>query len=81
VMSQVDQLIACWKRVTCPVLWVTTNDTDTRGWRKDTAAQLAERKDAFRDFREVLLEDSGHMMHHDQPERLAAIIENFLPRD
>ena len=45
------------------------------------AAQLAERKDAFRDFREVLLEDSGHMMHHDQPERLAAIIENFLPRD
>jgi len=81
VMSQVDQLIACWKRVTCPVLWVVTNDTDTRGWRKDSPAQLAERKSAFRNFSEALLEDSGHMMHHDQPERLAAMIENFLPRD
>ena len=81
VMSQIDQLVACWKRVTCPVLWVVTNDTDPRGWRKDSAAQLAERKSAFRDFTEVLLDDSGHMMHHDQPERLAAIIEEFVLRN
>lgn len=78
VMNRVEELIACWRRITCPVLWVATNEIDMRNWRKDTPTQLAERKSAFRDFREVLLDDSGHMMHHDQPERLAAIIEEFL---
>jgi pimeloyl-ACP methyl ester carboxylesterase len=81
VLSRLEELIACWQRVTCPVLWVMTNEIDPRGWRKDTPAQFQERKTAFRDFHETLLEDSGHMMHHDQPEKLAAIIETFLGRD
>jgi pimeloyl-ACP methyl ester carboxylesterase len=81
VMSQTDQLIECWKRITCPTLWVVTSDgaiQDGRAWRKDTPAELHERKSAFRNFSETLLEDCGHMMHHDQPEKLAAIIEGFL---
>ena len=81
VMNQVDQVIACWKRITCPVLWVLTNEVDMRNWRKDTPAELRERKQAFRNLSEILLEDSGHMMHHDQPEKLAAIIEVFLTQD
>lgn len=81
VMNQVDQLIACWQRITCPALWVVTNEIDMRNWRKDTTEQLAERKAAFRDFSEALLEDCGHMMHHDQPGKLAAIIEDFLLRN
>ena len=81
VMNRVEELIACWQRVTCPVLWVMTNEVDPRNWRKDTPAQLQERKQAFRDFSETLLEDSGHMMHHDQPQKLATIIEEFLLRD
>lgn len=80
VLNRVDELLACWQRITCPVLWVSTHETDSRGWRKDTPAQLEQRKGAFKDFSEVLLDDSGHMMHHDQPEKLAAIIETFLTR-
>ncbi|MDB5925665.1 MAG: Alpha/beta hydrolase, partial [Betaproteobacteria bacterium] len=34
---------------------------------------------AFRDLREAELEDCGHMMHHDQPRKLARVIEEFLP--
>lgn len=78
VLSRLEELLECWKRITCPVLWVMTNEIDPRGWRKDTPAQFQERKAAFRDFRELVLEDSGHMMHHDQPRKLAAIIEDFL---
>ena len=81
VMSRLEELIACWQRVTCPVLWVVSTATDMRNWRKDTPEQLAERKGAFRDYHEALLEDSGHMMHHDQPHRLATIIEPFLLRN
>jgi pimeloyl-ACP methyl ester carboxylesterase len=80
VMSRLEELLECWKRVTCPVLWVMTREVDPRGWRKDTPAQFQERKNAFRNFSEALLEDCGHMMHHDQPRKLAAIIEAFLLR-
>lgn len=78
VLSRLEELIECWKRVTCPTLWVVTNEIDPRGWRTDTPEQMAERKTAFRDFREITLADSGHMMHHDQPQKLAAILEEFL---
>ena len=81
VMNRVEELIACWQRITCPTLWVVTNEVDPRNWRKDSPAQLLERKQAFRNFTEALLDDSGHMMHHDQPQKLAAIIEAFLLRD
>ena len=81
VLSRLEELIACWQRVACPVLWVLTNEIDPRGWRKDTPAQFQQRKQAFRNFSEKLLEDSGHMMHHDQPQKLAEIIEEFLLRD
>ena len=80
VLSRLEELIECWKRVTCPTLWVVTHEIDPRGWRKDTPEQMAERKTAFRDFREVTLADSGHMMHHDQPARLAGLLEEFLTR-
>jgi pimeloyl-ACP methyl ester carboxylesterase len=26
----------------------------------------------------VRIEEAGHMMHHDQPEQLAALIEGFI---
>jgi pimeloyl-ACP methyl ester carboxylesterase len=45
---------------------------------KDTPAQFAERTDAFRERRIVAIEDCGHMMHLDQPERLAQAVERFL---
>ena len=80
VLTRLEELLACWRQVTAPVLWVTGDETNGRGWRTDSVQQLAERKAAFRDFREIKLQDCGHMMHHDQPVKLAAIIEAFLAR-
>ena len=80
VLTRLEELLACWRQVTAPVLWVTGDETNGRGWRTDSVQQLAERKAAFRDFREIELQDCGHMMHHDQPVKLAAIIEGFLAR-
>ena len=80
VLTRLEELLACWRQVTAPVLWVAGDETNGRGWRTDSVQQLAERKAAFRDFREIELQDCGHMMHHDQPVKLAAIIEEFLTR-
>ena len=32
---------------------------------------------AFPDWREKIIDDAGHMVHHDQPEQVAALIEGF----
>ncbi len=78
VLNRVEEVLACWRRYAGPTLWVTGAQSTARGWTTDTPPQLAERKAAFRDFRERTLEDCGHMIHHDQPARLAAILEEFF---
>ncbi len=80
VLSRIEEILACWRRVTAPVLAVSGAESREPAWLADSAAQLAERKAAFRDFRECTLDACGHMMHHDQPEKLAAVIEDFLTR-
>jgi pimeloyl-ACP methyl ester carboxylesterase len=80
-LFRIDEAIACWRRITAPVLLVSGKLSEIPGRMKDTPEQLAERKAAFRDRREIELDDAGHMMHHDQPEKVASIIEDFLSRD
>jgi pimeloyl-ACP methyl ester carboxylesterase len=77
-LFRLEEMRACWQAVTAPTLWVFARNSKRAGYLKDTPAELVERTSAFRDFRDAWLDDCGHMMHHDQPERLAAIIEDFL---
>ncbi|MBI3045006.1 MAG: alpha/beta hydrolase [Betaproteobacteria bacterium] len=77
-LFRVEEAIACWRRITAPALLVSGKLSEMPARMKDTPEQLAERKDAFRDRREVELPDAGHMMHHDQPQRLARLIEEFF---
>ena len=77
-LFRIDEAIACWRRVTAPVLLVSGQQSNIPARMRDTPEQLAERKGAFRDRREVELDECGHMMHHDQPQRLARIIEDFF---
>ena len=80
VLNRIEEVLACWRQITAPVLWVAGAQSTAQGWRTDSPAQLAERKDALREMEEVILDDCGHMMHHDQPAPLAAVIEQFLAR-
>lgn len=77
-LFRLEEALACWRRITAPVLLVTGRDSHAKTWLKDTPEEIAQRTAAFADFREATLENCGHMMHHDQPERLAAIIESFV---
>ncbi len=78
VLNRLEEVLACWRCITAPVLWIAGAQSKSPGRRTDNSIDLAERKSAFSDFREVILDDCGHMLHHDQPERLAAAIEEFL---
>jgi len=78
VLFRVEELIACWREVTAPTLWVYGRNSEGSGYLKDTPEQLTERKKAFRNHREVWVEDAGHMLHHDQPAAVARLIEGFV---
>ena len=77
-LFRIDEALACWRRITAPTLLVSGKDSHIPRWLRDRPEELAERKAAFRDLKEAELDDCGHMMHHDQPARLAQLIEAFV---
>jgi pimeloyl-ACP methyl ester carboxylesterase len=78
VLNRIEEHVACWQRITAPVFWVWGRETRTTSSKQDTPEQWNERKSAFRDLREITIDEAGHMIHLDQPERLALAIEPFL---
>ncbi len=77
-LYRLDEARACWERVTAPVLWVDAAESETRKRMKLTAEELAERRAAFKDVSYRTVAEAGHMLHHDQPEQVARLIEDFL---
>ncbi len=78
VLYRYEEVRACWQRVTAPVLWIDGAESTTLPRLKLDPAQQAERRDSFANIRHVVVPDAGHMLHHDQPEALARLIEEFL---
>ncbi|MGQ0509261.1 MAG: alpha/beta fold hydrolase [Betaproteobacteria bacterium] len=77
-LYRLDEARACWERVTAPVLWVDAAESETITRMKLTPADLAERRSAFRNLTYRTVAQAGHMLHHDQPEQVARLIEGFL---
>jgi pimeloyl-ACP methyl ester carboxylesterase len=84
VLYRVDEAMACWKAITSPALMVLAADTDAlRHVARDREQALAEVGRRFRvvpGAEHATVADAGHMLHHDQPEAVARLIEDFLRR-
>jgi pimeloyl-ACP methyl ester carboxylesterase len=78
VLYRVEEVSACWRQVAAPVLWVEAAQSDTPTRMKLDAAELARRRSAFPNIQCRVLEVAGHILHHDQPDALARLIEDFL---
>lgn len=78
VLYRYEEARACWQEVSAPVLWVDAADSESLKRVGLSAAQYAERRAAFRDLRYATVADAGHMLHHDQPERVARLVEDFF---
>lgn len=78
VLYRVDEARACWRRVTAPVLWVEGAQSETRARLRIDREGYEARKRDFARLSERTLPDAGHMLHHDQPEALARMVEEFL---
>ena len=80
VLYRYEEVRACWREVRAPVLWVDAAASETLGRIGLNAEQHAERRAAFSNLRYVTIPDAGHMLHHDQPEAVARLLEEFLAR-
>ncbi|MEC5217829.1 pimeloyl-ACP methyl ester carboxylesterase [Actimicrobium sp. GrIS 1.19] len=81
LLYRVEEVMACWRQITAPVLWVEAADTDVWRWMgpKEQARIEIDRRIGFlAQVQTEMIERAGHMLHHDQPEQLATLIENFL---
>jgi pimeloyl-ACP methyl ester carboxylesterase len=78
VLYRLEEAEACWRGVTAPVLWVEGDETDTPRRLKLDEAALAARRSCFGRLTYRKIAAAGHMLHHDQPAALAAVIEEFL---
>jgi len=79
-LYRVDEVLEIYRAITAPTLAVeTAEDSLTVWWRgKYTIGEYHERIKVIADLRLAVIEDAGHMVHHDQPEQLARLVEAFL---
>ncbi|MDI3381547.1 alpha/beta fold hydrolase [Xenophilus aerolatus] len=79
-LFRVDEMLALYAAIEAPVLAVEASDDSLRGWwgKRYSLAEYHERLKAVRDVRIARVDDAAHMLHHDQPERVAGLIEDFL---
>ena len=79
-LYQVDEVLALYQRIAAPVLCVEAGDNSLHGWWKGkyTLEEFHQRLQSVPDVRVARIEDAGHMLHHDQPQQLARLIEDFL---
>jgi pimeloyl-ACP methyl ester carboxylesterase len=77
---KVEEALETYKRISAPVLAVEASGDSLEKWNQGryTLADYHERLKNIADVRVARIEDAGHMLHHDQPEQLAAMVAAFL---
>jgi pimeloyl-ACP methyl ester carboxylesterase len=81
LLYQVEEVLACWRAITAPVLWVEAEDTNMWQWmgpKEQARAEVDRRLSQLAQVTAKMMPDAGHMLHHDQPAKLAAMLEDFF---
>jgi pimeloyl-ACP methyl ester carboxylesterase len=81
-LFRVEEALAMYRRISAPVLAVEACDDSLSQWWKGkyTLAEFHERLKSVPTLEKVVIDDAGHMLHHDQPQTLAALLEIFLSK-
>ena len=79
-ISRVDETLACYAQISAPVLFVQASENQMEQWWQGryTLTEFHERLRSVPQLQQALVSDAGHMLHHDQPQQLAALIEAFV---
>jgi pimeloyl-ACP methyl ester carboxylesterase len=77
VLYQRDQAEACWRAIVAPLLLVFAEESELT---KRMAGEISEERlqALFQNVSTKLIRGAGHMIHHERPEEVAALLEEFL---
>lgn len=81
LLYHVEEVLACSRAITAPVMWVEAEDTNMWQWmgpKEQARAEVDRRLSHLANVTAHMMPDAGHMLHHDQPELLARMIEDFI---
>ena len=79
-LYRVDEALALYQAITARVLAVHASDDSLGRWWKGryTLQEYHQRLTHVRKVRTAMVQDAGHMLHHDQPQAVAGLIEEFV---
>ncbi|WP_374518818.1 alpha/beta fold hydrolase [Hydrogenophaga sp.] len=80
ILFRVDETLEVLQRIEAPSLVVVASDDSLGQWWKGkyTLEEFHQRMDRVPHLERATVNDAGHMLHHDQPEALARLMEDFL---
>ena len=79
VLYRREETEACWRRIAAPVAYVAGAESEFLS-RLQGAGDPERMREYVPQLEPHVVEGSGHMLHHDQPARVAAIVDAFLAR-
>jgi pimeloyl-ACP methyl ester carboxylesterase len=74
------EVAACLRNITAPVLWIEASESEVGRRFRLSDSELEERRGLIPKLTHAVVDGAGHMLHHEQPERVAAQIEAFAGR-
>lgn len=79
-LFRADEALAIYERIAAPVLAIEASGDSLAQWWNGTytLAEYHQRLTHVRTCQTAVVHDAGHMLHHDQPEQVARLIEQFL---
>ena len=79
-LYRVEEAQEIFRQISAPVLAVEASDDSLGKWWKGqyTLEQYHARLQAVPNARIARIDNAGHMLHHDQPEALARLLQDFL---
>lgn len=77
VLYRVPEVLACWRAITAPVLWVLAEHA-SGSMSFVHEPEYRRRLRAIRSLREATVAGAGHMLHHDRPDAVARLIVEHL---
>jgi pimeloyl-ACP methyl ester carboxylesterase len=84
---RMEEVLAIWKRITAPVLWVAATESFIPKWlgahpegeaATDSLGEIRARLAQVPHGEFTTIDSAGHMLHLDRPDAVAAAIEPFL---
>ena len=80
VLFRREEAMATWAQISAPLLWVEGALTQLeRQWEgRYSRSDFEQRLACVKQVRRALVDGAGHMLHFDQPQALARVIDDFL---